>query len=475
MNWRLARLCAAGLLLSSLAAGCADSEKKGGGHEGGDADVGPAADGAAGCQPACLPGTYCVDGIRCVEGCEADADCPTGSLCHPHDEICVKTGCFLNSHCPAATPRCYPDQGRCGCGRDADCPPAEECSDSGWCVPDGLECGADQHCGDPTWECSALGFCVPLGKECRSNYQCLTGSYCTEHGFCLPVGQECVEDLQCLPDEHCNAQGWCVTPGRECDTVDQCPAGYTCNVAGFCLLGDRECDLDQHCPAGSRCDDPSGSCVPPLETCRAAGCPPGETCNRFGLCAPDGVECLTAEDCPRGERCREDTSSCAPPGFACNDDEDCGDANQVCNDFGVCVARFGQLALCQACTGDGDCGSPTGVCRNANYTNRQGVAQVEEVCLPQCQRDLDCERGMRCLALRRLDRDVGVCRPRRTSCAGWLSWENPCNLPADCGPDASCADLVIDLTYVSQCTWPCTNLEDCPSGATCLALGHCGH
>jgi hypothetical protein len=131
-----------------------------------------------------------------------------------------------------------------------------------------------------------------------------------------------------------------------------------------------QCHTSADCatPAGSHCvtDGPMPNvCEPPTLCSFNTQCPGSE------VCAPDGQcrdQCHSAKDCVSGQDCV---------------DEVCADPSELTADGGLMLSGAGKAALAAPCSYNSDCAPP--------------LYCVNDVCAPECQKDVDCPAGQVCV------------------------------------------------------------------------------
>ncbi len=224
------------------------------------------------------------------EWCNAlDDDCDgltdEGDLCDIY-EVCLCGDCAA----PCSAGEC---SGNFTCVYDwcvtdpccgINCPPGEECDDSGRCVDvcetGGIQCPEGQDC--------RMGICVNAdcytpGNECAEGQRCVEGVCQSDpcFGVDCPDGQYCraggCEDLVCAA---CGAGQVCV----EGVCTDSLCADMICAEGQICVDGQCAADPCQgvYCPDGSVCID--GDCS--ADPCEAVDCPDESHC-QDGYCVPD--------------------------------------------------------------------------------------------------------------------------------------------------------------------------------------------
>jgi cysteine-rich repeat protein len=283
--------------------------------------------------------------------------------------------CVTDADCGGTTYTCEYNAGvdiRCTdecllseyCDDDSDCPPDEECSDNGICVPkcgNGVvdpgenctTCPEDAGCTDGLL-CCPDGTC---GSSCEGN--------CNNNGICEPEKGEscacadcdgkqdgCAAGLVCI-NEICSDKcgNGVVDPGENCTTCPDdagCSEGLLCCPDGTCgaTCDTRECNNNKICEPGENCE--CSDCENEQDGC-AAGliCVNGQ-CSDTAFCGDGNID--PGEDC---QTCPDD-AGCGP-GLCCNEgvcSEDCGVS--PCNNNGVCEPSDGENCSCADCEGKQD-------------------------------------------------------------------------------------------------------------------------
>jgi hypothetical protein len=218
-------------------------------------------------------------GVNCNDGnaCTADS-------CDPATGTC--------SHAPE------PEGLHCGDPSSSICDSADRCNDSGVCLSNHVDDGAQ---------------CSEVDSECQIPDSCLAG-LCHDNGV-KPAGVACGDptSTECKAADSCNGGGWCVPnlapdgtlcgdAGTQCINQDTCTAG-ACHDNGFVA-------------AGMACGDLSNG------QCDAA-----DSCNGSGVCGANH----------------------AASGTSCNDGEACTNAD-ACDGAGLCAGARDEL--CFACVGN---------------------------------------------------------------------------------------------------------------------------
>jgi len=293
-------LCIAALAVSATLVGCA------GGDQGADsaATIGSATEGD--------------DDATVTDSADTGAD--TG------EQICLLHNCESDADCGACTEgrnSCFAEEKRCvACdpGTGEGCPDGEECTEFGYCVPEGAvcpadagtECNVDEDCAacDPDHQVCAAGQCV----ACRGDaLDACNGSELCEDGMCVPkCPADCTTDADCM---HCGEDT--AQPAMACNN-HQC----------------AQCSDDVPCPPGSDCS-PEGVCSP---ICGLPGMVPG-TCDEDADCSG----------------CQGDNDSCNAPingGHGA-----CGPSASGCSDLGQGVVVLPEPfdEVTNLCSDDGDC------------------------------------------------------------------------------------------------------------------------
>ncbi len=271
------------------------------------------------------------------------------------------------------------------CMTDTDCREGERCvmGETMLECRVGIECVADEECGDPRRACDlatfTCGFIEPFADECDPTRPCPFGQFCSQLlGRCLdagaardctrraqcPTGQICDQSAnKCIPDPGCYGDDFC-EDGEVCDLVNRvcrsvavecvsCALTQSCESSiALCMVDTFEClgnGEEAACQQGETCD-PLGRCV----QCRSsADCGPGLFCNvALGRCESN-VQCadnidlcpqspeVTCVTCDLPEVCDPRTRRCQAPPTICENDVDCPN-EQLCDlsvDPPICVPR----------------------------------------------------------------------------------------------------------------------------------------
>lgn len=240
-----------------------------------------------------------------------------GSGAGTGEGICLLNNCSAPEHCLTCTDgrnTCLISEGRCvACDPnlplgEQGCPPGEECSSWGICVPAGLTCPVDPNTDQPNAPCTANSDCLacspmhqvcntagnpPLCMACTENNtsHCLQSEICIDghcspkcppscesHNDCAQCGGPGNEAHACYQHKcaQCHPETWPCTEPMVCDNgVCVPPCGIPGPVAGTCLhdedcanCGPEESWGSYTCkkPVNAE-DNDHGTCVP-----QAAGC-----------------------------------------------------------------------------------------------------------------------------------------------------------------------------------------------------------
>ncbi len=288
--------------------------------------------------------------------------------------ICLLHNCSEDAHCGGCTEgrnTCLVDEGRCvACDATTQtgCPEGEVCSSWGNCVPEGLECPADDH-GIPQVVCASNADCAacdPMHQVCDTASAACVACTTSDTSACQST-DSCV-DGSCNADcpASCNDDGDCAScggPGAE---------AHACN-AHQCA----ECSATVPCSGGLVCT-PEGTCE--------------------GKCGSDGNgACSTDADC---DGCGAEVSSC--------NNGTCGIQAGGCSDLGA-----GSLALPEpwsdytnTCSNDNDCAG-VGAILNIGKVLRD-ITGIDEI------NDANITYGMNvCAAVSIGDTSCGLCVPCR--------------------------------------------------------------
>lgn len=226
-------------------------------------------------------------------------------------------------------------------------------------------------------------------------------------------------------------------------------------------------------PSEASTDAPADVGPPPPHTCGTclydSECGPGGHCVPFDPTNQPGVrQCLVA--CfERGAACAASVPS------TCREDEATGDL--VCTPNESCAPMTSRRA--QPCPADG-CTGRYSVC--ADITHADAVhGRTGVVCLPPCERDADCEDGLRrCMTIRsREGAPVRACVPddRFGPDACGLKPVNARGIGATCDATTACPASLECATDIDPaltrgfCTASCAGDPECGAGARCLSLG----
>jgi hypothetical protein len=296
---------------------------------------------------------------------------------------------------------------------------------------------------------------------CDTDYHCVAGREECLDGWCRPA-----EFAPCEDDFSCN---------RETQSCRRWQAGQG---PGFCML---DCRIDADCPLNHRCVDDGSQppyCYFVLCGGAAGNGEPFEACTMDragteGLCyplaegdrQPGGATglCLEGGELAEGAECdaqAEGVVDQCPPGSFCF-----GDPDDPFSPLGPGAGRGQCAALCDP---EADaCGSER--CINFSSTDEPRTPQYDEtralgMCLGvECDvldADAGCDEGLTCRIYALTD-SRGECRPMGRTRPG-----EPCEVEADCGPSALCAN---DGWRGKRCLELCAEgeREDCGAGRTC--------
>lgn len=235
----------------------------------------------------------------------------------------------------------------------ADCEDAEGGFDL--CLCDVPECDPDA-----TPSCAAGLRCLPDGcgrttcqlggHACVANDDCAEGSICFGTGtldgsaadLCLRPSAGCADSRDCAPGYACE-EGTCVDRRVRCEAPTDCPYGFFCNDADswalpYCMRVSRRCSsFAGACPPFFSCVDVDGD---GLSECRRNGeaCDTNDDCGAAGeVCGYDPVAkalacqahgpCASAEDCADGFGCvdvwGDGVRECVPSGGECERSASC--------------------------------------------------------------------------------------------------------------------------------------------------------
>jgi hypothetical protein len=253
--------------------------------------------------------------------------------------LCLLNNCTSDEHCqgcPDGRKTCLENENRCvACDPNTKqgCPPGQECSSYGLCVPAGTTCPTDDK-GNPTVKCqknSDCAACSPMHQVCAvdaagvgkcqactptNTQHCLASDICVD-GKCSPkCPQTCAKDNDCAQ---------CGAPGKEAHACFQ----HKC----------AQCSPTYPCAAGLQCVN--GVCIPPcgLPGPVAGTCGSKDDCKYCGVAdptKPGNWDCKTPVNDPSH-------GFCAPPAGGCSD---LGGAAAL-------PAPYGQYT--QTCSKDADC------------------------------------------------------------------------------------------------------------------------
>jgi len=384
--------------------------------------------------------------------CATDADCQTGSTCHPVHKQCAcaaDADCTHKPRTKCALPYAAADYRQCRepCKTDADCDFAESLSRCDPATQTCVQCTSDSECTDETGKrCHpSRGTCV----ECTTDGDCTAGA----NKRCLVAEGRCVactSDADCAGQEGaprclvasgtcgCATDGDCKgnVSGPHCDATLQrcgCLADSECTTAPYTVCSllspassqrrcQKPCGQDSDCPSGMICHPSDKSCV---------------VCTTDGDCSGPLPRCLTGPG-----RCVECLvhADCASP-----------------------LAPYCSANSCQACTSDQHCA-----------TSPEGTRCRGGIC--SCDKDADCaglySRGPRC------DTQAGRCQCAfDTDCKGnrhgpVCSWATgascSCKTDAQCTvpPYTTCSPAFSNASW-SFCQTSCLTPGSCPAGLRC--------
>jgi hypothetical protein len=260
-----------------------------------------------------------------------------------------------------------------------------------------------------------------------------------------PPGEECLDDSNCDPSQFCaktdgDLKGVCTEGCRE----GGCGEGQICGSDHVC-----GCTADTGCEAGSFCDTAEATCKPGCRPGDASSCPDGQTCNENHECeAPpaaavccggaEGSTCTVTNDgtcegtlLPQVDSC--DPNPCGP---TCTEDSECA-ADRYCSDQGICIPGCRE--------------APNDNCPDGTYCD-----PAKNTCEPDaetpCQTSDDCEAGEFCevetgLCLPGCDHGVaGECPPGEVCgddnvCIPGCNQDVDCDGGQYCDPDLGCRDF----------------------------------
>ncbi len=228
----------------------------------------------------------------------------------------------------------------------------------------------------------------------------------------------CTADADCGQGEVCDTDaGLC---RQACGSDDDCALTTRCGQGGFCVSRAR-CDDQSACAQGELCDTCLGRCERAPTGARA--------------CTTD-TNCFVEEFC---DPCRKTCRTLGDPCDPCNEDIECGAADDLCLDF-----TQGGRFCGRACTSLTDC--PRGfVCDPIEGLGSQCVPASGDCASPEgCLDNDDCPSGQQCSA--------------QLTCVPGCS-------PGSC-PNGEVCDA-------GACVAPCASSAECPPGAECLPDGLC--
>jgi len=272
--------------------------------------------------------------------------------------------------------------------------------------------------------------------------ECMSDQDCAANEVCEPSLQVCVE---------CYQNGQCGF-GQVCDTMNgnicrsQCFGGNRCRPGQVCDTTQNlcvECLSSSDCSSDEICDVTSLSCVECLMDSDCASSPGQPFC---ALSENICVECLSNADCTAPDTC-DTNSECTRPSNRplcepCNDDSQCGGANDLCIGY-----IFG----------------------SGNY--------VDQTCSQDCT-NTPCPRGFECISTR--SGSARQCRPeydmQSPTCEAIRNLGSACpysrgNLDPGCGisnfQDARCVQDS-STSMGGLCVIWCQNNDHCPTGFNCV-------
>jgi hypothetical protein len=316
-------------------------------------------DGCGGSCGTCQIARACSDDRVCVAvPCASSKDCPSGSVCHSAEGLCVDcvndedcpqeerctgahacqpvVGCASDKDCTLLGLLCDKEQGLCvDCLLASHCLPEEYCSLQS-CVPD--EClGLTAVCeGDVVLRCLEDGSRWEEEKICSEVEYCKDG-YCEEY-VCTPDAIWCDEQVR----KECDATGRTVETTVDCAAQDQ-----------ICL--DGQCQSLQCEPGVTSCANSTSlsHCAEDGLSLEEESCPPEHYCES-GIC--EGWKCV-----PEDPMCVDGTaSSCKPDGSGPSlQGVDCEALGQTCV-AGICAMCVPDCDGKQC--GDDGCGGHCGEC-----------------------------------------------------------------------------------------------------------------
>ncbi len=289
---------------------------------------------------------------------------------------------------------CSSDPEERSCSSLADCEQGQRCDESGVCsstvksCETGLDCAADEYCGENTCQpatcsddatCAAGNICVfdtcregcrPGDSTCGEGETCNANTFLCEVEGCTPTScrarlQRCDETQSpaaCVFTGACDSDYHCLAYGNQLgDDKD-----YICNMARGECVEKPPCTGDDDCKIGEVCEQNTQGEM----SCRA-GCRSGEDCRIGELCAVDqGSVCV--KGCSNDDQCQVDGDprafycrnlQCVP---TCVSVDDCSVEGQVCS---------GSPSFCQGCTDDTQC-------RSTQFCDFESGATPEETAHP---------------------------------------------------------------------------------------------
>lgn len=226
-------------------------------------------------------------------GCGSDDPVPDptfdgGGVVEPgNNTICLRVNCEIDrdcKDCESAAKVCNQKEHRCiACGPSANgkgCPPGQDCTQYGDCVPASTQACSTDAAGEPTITCKSdtdCGRCDPKHRACDAGTGKCVGCTATNRKMCQTT-DVCVNN-KCQPQcpDGCATDSDCAN----CGGTDGVPAKHAC-VSGQCGL----CNDKIECPAGLTCDLNVGNCI------KSCGKPNGL---RVGTCEND-AECANCEN-----------------------------------------------------------------------------------------------------------------------------------------------------------------------------------
>jgi hypothetical protein len=437
---------------------------------------------------------YCVEGVCCDSACNSTCvSCLQANKAFGADGVCgsVRDGIDPRAHCP--------DDGAASCDRDG------QCNGSGGCrlYAQGTACG-DTACNNNLvtgQSCNGSGDCVndPGGVDCdpyicengscanpcTNDDQCLTGNFC-DQGTCKAKqarGSSCSKDSACV-SEYCSegvccdsacdgtcqsclqalkasgADGECgdirdgIDPYAECpdDGASSCQRDGQCDGAGGCRIyaqgvscGSTSCS--DNLVSGQICDG-DGSCVSSSGTdCAPYLCQVGACTNP---CVNDD-DCIEDHFCDQGT-CKQKLEN----GATCSADQQCSSGycvQSICCDS-ACDG------ICRSCLRADKTVGDNGFCGNV----KDGIdprGSCPDDGAASCDNDGQCD-GQGACRIYALGVSCG-----ETSCSDNLVQGAICDGEGECIAESSGVDCAPYLCLDGACTNPCTEDEECQSGAFC--------